>query len=55
MPILFKTPFENVDLLDWQARQAIDTGYRHVVEKLEQLEAGHEAGSQLYLAELRRE
>jgi hypothetical protein len=29
---------ENVDLLDWQAcDQAIETGYRHAVEKLEQL------------------
>jgi NTE family protein len=36
--ILFKPPLENVDLLDWQAcDQAIDTGYRHAVEKLEQL------------------
>jgi NTE family protein len=36
--ILFKPPPENVDLLDWQAcDQAIDTGYRHAVEKLEQL------------------
>jgi hypothetical protein len=31
-------PLENVDLLDWQAcDQAIETGYRHAVEKLEQL------------------
>jgi NTE family protein len=36
--ILFKPPLENVDLLDWQAcDQAIETGYRHAVEKLEQL------------------
>jgi hypothetical protein len=29
---------KNVDLLDWQAcDQAIETGYRHAVEKLEQL------------------
>jgi NTE family protein len=35
--ILFKPPLENVDLLDWQAcDQAIETGYRHAVEKLEQ-------------------
>jgi NTE family protein len=36
--ILFKPPLENVDLLDWRAcDQAIETGYRHAVEKLEQL------------------
>lgn len=36
--ILFKPPLENIDLLDWQAcDQAIETGYRHAVEKLEQL------------------
>jgi NTE family protein len=36
--ILFKPPLESVDLLDWQAcDQAIETGYRHAVEKLEQL------------------
>ena len=36
--ILFKPPLENVDLLDWQAcDRAIETGYRHAVEKLEQL------------------
>jgi len=36
--ILFKPPLENVDLLDWQAcDQAIETGYRYAVEKLEQL------------------
>ena len=36
--ILFKPPLENVDLLDWQAcDQTIETGYRHAVEKLEQL------------------
>jgi len=36
--VLFKPPLENVDLLDWQAcDQAIETGYRHAVEKLEQL------------------
>jgi NTE family protein len=36
--ILFKPPLENVDLLDWQAcDQAIETGYRHAIEKLEQL------------------
>jgi NTE family protein len=36
--ILFKPPLENVDLLDWQAcDQAIETGYRHAVKKLEQL------------------
>jgi NTE family protein len=36
--ILFKPPLENVDLLDWQAcDQAIEAGYRHAVEKLEQL------------------
>jgi NTE family protein len=36
--ILFKPSLENVDLLDWQAcDQAIETGYRHAVEKLEQL------------------
>jgi NTE family protein len=36
--ILFKPPLENVDPLDWQAcDQAIETGYRHAVEKLEQL------------------
>jgi NTE family protein len=36
--ILFKPALENVDLLDWQAcDQAIEIGYRHAVEKLEQL------------------
>jgi hypothetical protein len=36
--ILFKPPLENIDLLDWQAcDQAIETGHRHAVEKLEQL------------------
>jgi NTE family protein len=36
--ILFKPPLENIDLLDWQAcDQAIETGYRHAVQKLEQL------------------
>jgi NTE family protein len=36
--VLFKPPLENIDLLDWQAcDQAIETGYRHAVEKLEQL------------------
>jgi NTE family protein len=36
--ILFKPPLENVDLLDWQAcDRAIETGYRHAVEKLERL------------------
>jgi NTE family protein len=36
--ILFKPPLEDVDLLDWQAwDHAIETGYRHAVEKLEQL------------------
>jgi NTE family protein len=36
--ILFKPPLGNIDLLDWQAcDQAIETGYRHAVEKLEQL------------------
>jgi NTE family protein len=36
--VLFKPPLESVDLLDWQAcDQAIETGYRHAVEKLEQL------------------
>jgi NTE family protein len=36
--ILFKPPLENVDLLDWQAcDRAIETGYRHAAEKLEQL------------------
>ena len=36
--ILFKPPLENVDLLDWQAcDQAMETGYRHAVEKLERL------------------
>jgi NTE family protein len=36
--ILFKPPLENIDLLDWRAcDQAIETGYRHAVEKLEQL------------------
>ncbi|HEX9238611.1 MAG TPA: patatin-like phospholipase family protein, partial [Xanthobacteraceae bacterium] len=48
--ILFKPPLENVDLLDWQAcDQAIETGYRHAVEKLEQL------GQPVVLAELQRE
>ena len=36
--ILFKPPLENIDLLYWQAcDQEIETGYRHAVEKLEQL------------------
>jgi NTE family protein len=36
--LLFKPALENIDLLDWQAcDQAIETGYRHAVEKLEQL------------------
>ena len=36
--ILFKPPLDNVDLLDWQAcDQAIEAGYRHAAEKLEQL------------------
>jgi NTE family protein len=35
--ILFKPPLEGVDLLDWQAcDQAIEAGYRHAVEKLQQ-------------------
>jgi hypothetical protein len=39
--ILFKPPLENVDLLDWQAcDRAIDAGYRHAVEKLEELGKG---------------
>ena len=37
--ILFKPPLESVDVLDWQAcDRAIEAGYRHTVEKLEQLE-----------------
>jgi NTE family protein len=48
--ILFKPPLENVDLLDWQAcDQAIEAGYRHAVEKLDQL------GEPAVLAELQRE
>jgi NTE family protein len=36
--ILFKPPLENVDLLDWQAfDQAIESGYRHTVDKLERV------------------
>jgi NTE family protein len=37
--ILFKPPLESVDVLDWQAcDRAIEAGYRHAVENLEQLE-----------------
>lgn len=37
--ILFKPPLENVELLDWQACDyAIEAGYRHAMEKLEQLD-----------------
>jgi NTE family protein len=36
--ILFKPPLETVDLLDWHAwEHAIEAGYRHAMEKLEQL------------------
>jgi NTE family protein len=35
--ILFQPPLETVNLLDWQAcDRAIDIGYRHAIEKLEQ-------------------
>jgi len=35
--ILFKPALETVDLLDWKAcDRAIDAGYRHAIEKLEQ-------------------
>jgi NTE family protein len=34
---LFKPALETVDLLDWKAcDRAIDAGYRHAIEKLEQ-------------------
>ena len=37
--ILFKPPLESVDVLDWQAcDRAIEAGYRHAIQKLEQLE-----------------
>ena len=37
--ILFKPPLQSVDLLDWKAcDRAIDIGYRHAIEKLEQLD-----------------
>jgi NTE family protein len=37
--ILFKPALETVDLLDWKAcDRAIDAGYRHAIEKLEQHE-----------------
>jgi NTE family protein len=36
--ILFKPPLETVDLLDWHAwEHAIEVGYRHAMDKLEQL------------------
>jgi NTE family protein len=37
--ILFKPPLEKVELLDWQACDyAIEAGYRHAMEKLEQID-----------------
>ena len=37
--ILFQPPLESVNLLDWQAcDRAIDIGYRHAIDKLEQLD-----------------
>lgn len=37
--ILFQPPLETVNLLDWQAcDRAIDIGYRHAIDKLEQLD-----------------
>jgi len=35
----FKPPLEKVELLDWQACDyAIEAGYRHAMEKLEQID-----------------
>jgi predicted RecB family nuclease len=36
--VLFKPELQSVDLLDWQAySRAIEIGYRHAIQKLEQL------------------